>query len=60
MKAEDNVLVFGEERIVVRIAQPVRVLGLGLQFHQIHHINHADFQIRERYTRTILAFLLTT
>src|SRR5664280_1614222 len=45
MKAKDNVLVFREERVIIRFAQPVPVLGLWLQFHQIYDIDHPDFQI---------------
>ena len=45
MKAKDDVLVFGEERIVIRVAQPVRVLAAGLQLHQIDDIDHPDLQI---------------
>ena len=45
MKTKDDVLVFGKERIVIRFAQAMRVLALGLQLHQINDIDHPDFQI---------------
>ena len=45
MEAEDDVLVFGEKRIVIRFAQSVRMLALRLQLHQIDDIDHPDFQI---------------
>ena len=51
MEAKDDVLVFREERIVIRFAQPVRVLGLRLQLHQINDINHPDFQIGQMFAK---------
>ena len=45
METKDDVFIFGEQRIVIRLAQPVRVLACRLQFHQIDNINHPDFQI---------------
>ena len=45
MEAEDDVLVLGEQRIVVGFAQPVRMLAGGLQLHQIDDIDHPDLQI---------------
>ena len=45
VEAKDDVLVFGEQRIVIRFAQPVRVLALRLQLHQIDDIDHPDLQI---------------
>src|SRR5664280_2840364 len=44
MKAKDNKPVFREERIVIRFGEPMRVLGLRLQFHEIDDINYPDFQ----------------
>ena len=43
MEAKDDVLVFGEQRIVIHVAQSVRVLALRLQPHQIDDIDHPDF-----------------
>ena len=51
MEAEDDVLIFGEKRIVIRVAQSVRVLALGLQLHQIDDIDYPDFQIRQMLTK---------
>ena len=45
MKAEDDVLVLGEQRIVVGLAQPVRMLAGRLQLHQIDDVDHPDFQV---------------
>ena len=45
MEAEDDGLVPGEERVVVPIAQSVRVLALRLQAHEIHDVDHADLQL---------------
>jgi len=45
MKAEDDVLVLGEERVVILIGEPVRMLGAGLKFHQISDVDHSNFKI---------------
>jgi len=45
MKAEDDVLVFGEERVVIGLAQPVRVLARGLQLHEVNDIDHSDLEV---------------
>ncbi len=45
MKAEDDVLIFGEKRILIRVAQPVRVLALRLQLHQIDDVDYPNLQI---------------
>ena len=47
VEVEDDRLVFGEQRIVVGVGQAVGVLGAGLQLHQVHHVDHADFQLRQ-------------
>ncbi len=44
MKAEDDVFIFGEKRIVVCFIEPVRVLARRLQLHEINDIDHPDFQ----------------
>jgi len=49
MESKDDVLVFRKERVVIRFAQPVRVLGLRLQPHQIDDIDHPDFQIGQMF-----------
>ena len=51
MKAKDDVLVFGEERIIVSFTEPVRMLTGRLQLHQIDHVDHADFQVRQMFTK---------
>jgi hypothetical protein len=51
VEAEDDVLVFREERIVIRFAQPVRVLARRLQLHQIDNIDHADFQLVQMFAK---------
>jgi hypothetical protein len=59
MEPEDDLFVFGEERIVVALAEPVRVLTRGLQFHQIHHIDRPDREpLRQRvFARYFLPLL---
>jgi hypothetical protein len=42
------VLVLGEMRVVVGLAQPVRVLAFGLELHQIDNIDHSDLQRGQR------------
>ena len=45
VEAEDDMLIFGEKRIVIGFVQAVRVLARGLQPHQIDDIDHPYFQI---------------
>ena len=45
MEGKDDRLVLGEERIEICIAQPVRVLGLRLQLHEVDDVDHPDFQV---------------
>ena len=47
VEAEDDVLVLGEQRVVVGVAQPVGVLGAGLQLHQVDDIDHPHLQLRQ-------------
>src|SRR5690606_18426225 len=37
----------GEQRVEVRVGQPVRVLPIVLEAHQVHHVDHTDLQVRE-------------
>ena len=46
VKGEDHRLVLGEEDVEITVGEPVRVLACRLQFHQIHHVDHADSQLR--------------
>ena len=48
VEGKDDVLVLSEKSIVVRLAQPVRVLALGLKLHQIDDIDHPDLQRGQR------------
>ena len=45
MEGEDDRLVLGEELVEIHVAQPVRVLGLRLQLHEVDDIDHSDFQL---------------
>ena len=47
VKPEDDVLILREQRIIVRLAQAVGVLAGGLQLHQIDHVDHPNFKIRQ-------------
>jgi hypothetical protein len=37
----------GEQRVEVAVGQPVRVFGVGLQSHQVHHVDHPDLEFRK-------------
>jgi len=45
MEAEDDVLVFREQGIVVDFIQSMRMLAARLQPHQVDDIDHPDFQL---------------
>ena len=45
MEAEDDVLVFREQRVVVGLVEAVWVLARRLQLHQIHDVDHPDLQV---------------
>jgi len=45
MKSEDDRLVLGEELVEIHVAQPVRVLGLRLQLHEVDDVDYPDFQV---------------
>ena len=51
MEGKDDRFVLREERVEVAVAEPVRVLAVGLQSHQIHDIHHADLQFRQCATQ---------
>ncbi len=42
VKGEDGRLVAGEQRVEIRIAQAVRVLGLRLEFHEVDDVHDPD------------------
>ena len=45
VETEDDGFVLREERIVVGLAQPVWMFGLGLQLHQIDDVDYPDLKI---------------
>ena len=45
MEGEDDRLVRGEEFVEVRVAQPVRVLGVRLQPHEVDDVDDADLEV---------------
>src|ERR1039458_6052005 len=49
MERKDDRLVFGEKLVEIRVAQPVRVLGLRLQFHEVDDVDHANFQVGQMF-----------
>ena len=47
MEGEDDRSVRGEQRVKRRVTQAVRMLGLRLQLHEVHDIDHPDLQLRK-------------
>ena len=47
VEREDDVLVSREQRVVVLVAQAVRMLAAGLQSHQVDDVDDADPQLRQ-------------
>src|ERR1700730_17232973 len=47
MEGEYDGLVRGEQAVEFRIAQAVRMLAFGLQFHEIDDVVHPDLQVRQ-------------
>ena len=45
--SEDDGLIPGEECVVFLVRQTVRVLGVGLEFHEVDHVHHADLELRQ-------------
>src|SRR6202035_1240851 len=45
MEGEDDRLLLGDQRIEVCVAQPVWVLGLRLQLHEVDDVDDPDFQL---------------
>src|SRR5262249_57749846 len=41
---EDHRLLGGEQRVILGVGHAVRVLPLGLQPHQVHHVDHPDLE----------------
>ena len=53
VEGEDDRLVLREQRIEVSIRQAVRMLFRRLQFHQVHHVDDADFQFRQMLAKQL-------
>ena len=49
---EDDGLVLGEERVELLVAEPVRMLGLRLELHEIDDVDDADLQARGSCARS--------
>jgi len=47
MEGKDDRLVLGEEFVKIHVAQPMRVLGLRLQLHEVDDVDHPYFQVRQ-------------
>jgi hypothetical protein len=45
IEGEEAMRALGEEFVEVRVAQPARVLGVGLQLHEIDGVDHPDLQL---------------
>ena len=48
---EDNGLILGEQTVIFLVGQTVGMLRVGLELHQIHHIYHAELQLRQLLTQ---------
>ena len=46
VEREDDGLILGEQRVIIRIAQAVGMLAGGLELHQIHHIDDPHLDLR--------------
>ena len=44
---KDDRLFFGEENVEILIRQSMGMLAGRLQLHEVHHIHHADLQLRD-------------
>ena len=44
---EDDGLILGEQAVVLLVGQAVGMLGVRLELHQVHHIHHAELQLRQ-------------
>jgi len=44
MECEDDRLILGEQSIVISVRQAMRMLGVGLELHQVDHVDDADVQ----------------
>ena len=49
VKCENHRFVRGEQILEFPIAQPVRVFGIRLQFHEIHNVYHPDFHVGQQF-----------
>ena len=47
VEVENDRLVGGEQRIEIRIGQPVRMFRARLQLEKVDHVNETDLQVRE-------------
>ena len=47
VESENDGLVLGEQGVVVLVGQAVGVFPVRLELHQVHHVDHADLQLRE-------------
>ena len=43
VEGEDDGLILGKDGVVVLVGEAVGVLGVGLELHQVHHVDHTDF-----------------
>ena len=50
MESKDDVFVFGEDRVVVHVAEPVRMLRARLELHQVDNVDHPHLQLRQVLT----------
>ena len=50
VEGEEDGLVLGKEHVILGVGQAVGVLGVGLEAHQVHHVDDPNLQIGEMVT----------
>ena len=49
VEGEDDRLILGEQHVVLGIGQTVRMLPLGLQLHQVNHVDNANLEFGQLF-----------
>ena len=49
VEGEDDRLILGKQHVVLGVGQAVRMLPLGLQLHQVNHVDHANLEFGQLF-----------
>ena len=49
VEGEDDRLILGEQHVVLGVGQAVRMLPLGLQLHQVNHVDNANLEFGQLF-----------